>query len=874
MRKLFTLLTVMLLAIGVRAGEVTVADGTTTNDNLPVYGFYADTGFKTQFIYPAASLTNIEGSTMNAMLFHSAYESVVFPDGEVTVKLAEVEQTTLSAILDDASFQKVYQGSFDVVNGELVFEFSEPYAYAGGNLLVQVELSKKSSKYPYTSFYGITSTGSGYLHTNIDVSRNFLPKVTISFAESASTCPRPSKLACTVTPDGGVFTWEGEAEQYQWCIVEKDAEAAGWALIEAKTYTASGLKADKEYDFYVRTYCSETEQSKEAKISFSPFCKAPEAVEMSNLTHESVLFSWDAVAGIEKYQYVCLRADSAPDWATVDAKAVLTASIDTLQPQTSYAFYVRSWFNAETQSAAVKVAFTTNCVARTLPFSEDFSSGTMPNCWEAGSKWTIDVANDDHTTGGATGFLRYNTGSASDVNSPSIELSEDALLDFFYQNRNNGSAIPFDIIVLDASSDAELLKESVTTVSPSETWVQKTIDLSAFTGKTIKIQFHGNGSKGYIRIDDISVTAKPCVTPKNLKADVATAGATITWTAGGSEAAWNLRHKATDAEEWTVVKDLDEPSYSIAGLVAGTEYQVQVQAACAAEKQSEWTASVLFTPTCPVPTKVAVSAISYDHATVTWESQESVFNLQYKVKDSTEWIVENALEAKSFRLSGLEGNTKYQVKVQAACGGEFSAAVSFTTLCAPLAEAIPFEELFDSVPDNELPACWEKISNSEYPMVLAGSAAYGEEGSCLWFSGTDEQIVVLPLFADDIHNLTLSFFYKMLSANLQVGYLTELRADAFVALADLEVLNSYGTDSYKLALTELVEGAYLAIRYYDTTSEWAKALIDNVKIDNTPTTAIDNTEIRTKATKRIENGMLIIENNGVHYNAQGARVNK
>ena len=37
---------------------------------------------------------------------------------------------------------------------------------------------------------------------------------------------------------------------------------------------------------------------------------------------------------------------------------------------------------------------------------------------------------------------------------------------------------------------------------------------------------------------------------------------------------------------------------------------------------------------------------------------------------------------------------------------------------------------------------------------------------------------------------------------------------------------------------------------------------------------IDNTEIRTKATKAIQNGQLIIEKNGVRYNANGAVVNK
>lgn len=874
MRKLFTLLVVMIMALGVRAGEVTVADGTVTNASLPVCSYYFDFGFHGQMLYSAEIIDAVAGSPISSMTFYSSTEEQSWGAGTVSVKLAEVTETELTVTPLTPEFTEVYNGSLSIVGGEMVITFSTPFTYSGTqNLLLDIDWGNKgTASSGDVWFYGEEVTNAGFstrlkqgTYTYSTGRVSFLPKTTFEVeGGSGTTCARPSKLAAAATPDGAVFTWEGENEQYQWCVVEKDAEAAGWALVEAKTYTASGLTAGKEYDFYVRTYCDTESQSKEAKVTFSPFCSAPATVELSDLTHESATFYWDAVAGIEKYQYVLVAKDSTPNWDGVEAKAELTVSVDTLQPATAYDFYVRSWFNAETVSAATKLSFTTNCVAATIPFREDFSSGSMPNCWEAGSKWSIDSSNPDHTTGGTTGFLRYSTGSASDVTSPSIELSENALLDFFYENRYQYSAIPFDIIVLDASNEAELLKESVTTASPSDTWVQKTIDLSAFTGKIVKIQFHGNGTKGYIRIDDLSVTAKPCVTPTKLKADASSTGAVVTWTVGNDEAEWNLRYKAVEAEAWKEVKALSENTYTITGLVSDTEYEVQVQAACTADKQSAWSASALFTPHCPVPTELAVKILEENSAVVAWESTESVFNLQYKAADAEDWTTVESIEAKRYELTGLEASSTYQVKVQTACGSAYTNAVSFTTRCAQLADAIPYTVHMDSVAVGSMPECWFVLpSTAEVEVVLMN-----DDSHRMLISGDQECWVVLPALDADLSGLTVTVNWSG-SALKEIGYLTAADPETF------EPLTTFSGSPVECDLRNASADAKYIAFHYQGTSEYSIGYIAQVQIAETHgETAVENTTAGAKATKRIENGMLIIEHNSVKYNAQGARVNK
>ena len=59
------------------------------------------------------------------------------------------------------------------------------------------------------------------------------------------------------------------------------------------------------------------------------------------------------------------------------------------------------------------------------------------------------------------------------------------------------------------------------------------------------------------------------------------------------------------------------------------------------------------------------------------------------------------------------------------------------------------------------------------------------------------------------------------------------------------------------------------ISYFLTTG--VKALDDYEFVTDVPD-AIDNTVVEGKAVKRIVNGQLVIEKNGVIYNAQGAMV--
>ena len=880
MKKITILFTTLLMALGIHAGELTVADGTATSENLPVYSYYGDVaGVHTQMIYPASYLEELQGTTISSMTFYVTTKAGKQMKTTYTVSVAIVEEDHFaSSAYHTATLTPVYEGTLDASQDLVVVEFSEPFEYSEGNLLLDV-VTKEKANYDHAYFAGITAANNVSIrHTTYGgVADSFLPKTTFEYeGGSATTCPRPSKLTSAATPDGAVLSWQGEEHtQYQVCVVAKDEAPAAWKLLDADvfSYTATGLNAGTTYDFYVRTYCSESEQSTEAKLSFIPVCNAPTGVEISNLTHDAATLTWDAVAGIDKYQFVCLRTDSTPNWEGVEPKEGLTVTVDTLQASTSYNFYVRSWFNAETQSDATKLSFTTNCVALELPFAEHFASTSLPDCWAAtywGSSynyWSVDTYTDH--TGGESYSLRYNarTSSSSKITTASIELAEDALLDFYYQNRygSSGSAVKFDIIVLDASNEAELLSESVTTASPNNEWAQKTIDLSAITGKTIKVKFVGKGNGGtssaYLRLDDITITEKPCVKPINLKAAASTTGAVITWNAGGSEASWNLRHKAVSAEEWTEVNALDEPTYTLSGCAAGTEYEVQVQAACNGAKKSEWTNSVKFTPVCPVPTKLTVSLVEENSAVATWECTEDNFNLQYKAEDEAEWTTVKNIAEKRHELTELKASTTYQVRVQTTCGSDYTKTVSFTTKCAPLADAIPYVLHMDSVAVGSWPECWFMLPSS----AVAEVALMNDDSHRLMIAGEQECWVVLPAIENEWNGLTVSVTWSGMSLT-EIGYLTAADEETFVALTALS-----GSPTSCDLRNAPEEAKYIAI-HYQGTSDYSIGYIAEVRIETSSQTAVDNTLAPSNAVKRIENGEFIIEHNGVRYNVLGTTI--
>ncbi len=189
------LLVLFALLIGASptwADELTVYDGTTTNQYIPTYGYYADTqGQLSEFIIPAADLESIGGANITALKFYSNSASVSWGAAQYKVYVKEVADGALNtAFSTDVDATTVYEGSLSIASNEMVITFANEYKYNGGNLLVGIDVSTNGT-YKDAYFYGKggfdkiysryrkTSSGNG-------TAQYFIPKTTITYEQNIS----------------------------------------------------------------------------------------------------------------------------------------------------------------------------------------------------------------------------------------------------------------------------------------------------------------------------------------------------------------------------------------------------------------------------------------------------------------------------------------------------------------------------------------------------------------------------------------------------------------------------------------------------------------------------------------------------------------
>ncbi len=166
---------------------LTVYDGTTTNGYVPVYGYYTDAYLKAEFVMPSTEIAEMAGSTINSMKFYATTPASEAWTSTFRVFMKEVGNTAIDAFNGTDGATIVYEGLLDGTGSEMTINFSTPFTYQGGNLLVGIE-NTVDVGYKNIYFYGQTVNGasiSGYNSTSLDnvqpTQRDFIPKTTFGF---------------------------------------------------------------------------------------------------------------------------------------------------------------------------------------------------------------------------------------------------------------------------------------------------------------------------------------------------------------------------------------------------------------------------------------------------------------------------------------------------------------------------------------------------------------------------------------------------------------------------------------------------------------------------------------------------------------------
>jgi len=249
-----------------------VYEGTTTNSYVPAYVFYFDDFTKSQFVIPAADLEEMTNATITGIKFYTNSDNIPYTSvSDVVMYLMEVDYTSINAYEPRANGTLVYQGVLGFVSegdgGSLTIEFSTPYTYTGGNLLVGIE-NITDIGWKNVKFFGTTVNGAsiaGYNSLSLDgapaTQRNFIPKTTFTYIPTGSVvCERPATFVVNdVTAHTALLTWSGGDSIYN--VEYKKAEDESWYVyangISDTTLSMINLLQFTDYQVRIQSLCEE-----------------------------------------------------------------------------------------------------------------------------------------------------------------------------------------------------------------------------------------------------------------------------------------------------------------------------------------------------------------------------------------------------------------------------------------------------------------------------------------------------------------------------------------------------------------------------------------------------------------------------------------
>lgn len=218
MKKIFTLMAVAAIALAAQAAQLTVADGTDTNQYIPFRAAYFNyPPYFGQVIYPAGQLTQLEGKNITGLTFYIANEGgSVMNGGELSFFLGVVDVSEYSIVspfrIPESNLTLV--GTLPMTQGEsqIAVNFDTPFAYAGGNLALMVKVTQAGTVSGTGSFYGVkTSVPSAVYGGNQYFTEQFYPKTTFTYDDASAPAAVTLISEANALEDNTPFMFNGDA---------------------------------------------------------------------------------------------------------------------------------------------------------------------------------------------------------------------------------------------------------------------------------------------------------------------------------------------------------------------------------------------------------------------------------------------------------------------------------------------------------------------------------------------------------------------------------------------------------------------------------------------------------------------------------------
>ena len=401
---------------------------------------------------------------------------------------------------------------------------------------------------------------------------------------------------------------------------------------------------------YTSSSASQSWNLDDFTVEIAPQCPSPvkNSVTATNIGDVSADISWVDNDPTHNSWTVYYAPTNTTTWQSIVANAQ-TITITGLTANTSYDVYVITNCAIPDQNpdATFTITFNTAACDASSQCSYTFNlSDSWGDGWN-GASLTIEQGGIPVTT------LTLSSGNSS---SESVNLCDNVSISIVWNSGSYDSECSFSI------NDPAGNEIFATSGTPSGTVYTFTSNCSA-------------GPLG------------PCDAPSNIvSSNISQTGATVSWTAGGSETQWNLQYKSINDADWNPIITTTAPTYTFTGLTSNTIYLIRVQAVCTVGV-SDWSMTASFTTlaegqeTCYTPTDLtAIMMLSGSEVQLTWNQQGTPDNwtVSYKKTSSSTWITAIS-NYTSYNISNLESGVEYEAFVVANCGTQHSGESNHVT---------------------------------------------------------------------------------------------------------------------------------------------------------------------------------------------------
>lgn len=390
-----------------------------------------------------------------------------------------------------------------------------------------------------------------------------------NFKISRLTCRMPQGLSVSdITANTASFSWNDDEDgmSWQYACVAAGQTPTEYAIVAQNSIVVEGLEESSAYDFYLRKYCGEEDQSEAIMLSFQTK-QVP--VEVGNAYADNFE---------DGNHWLLINGEMENAWVYGTAAH---------NGEGTHALYISN--DGGTTNAYTNTKAATVFATKMLHFQN--GAYTFQYDWKANGESNYDL-------------LRV----ALVPNSIELEASS-AMLPGLGSTSGNAlaNALPTGWIALDGGSKLNLV----------DAWQTFTTDaINVEEGNYMVVLLWrddtSSGTQTPAAVDNFSISRIVCATPADFAAIDTTATTTsieLIWTPMSEETNWVIRYREQGAEDWTVVFAAAD-TFLLEGLNPSTVYEAQVATQCDPEDPTaigEYSASVTFATEC-----AAVATIEQD----------------------------------------------------------------------------------------------------------------------------------------------------------------------------------------------------------------------------------------------------------------------